>query len=241
MSPWSTTPVASIRRRCTPWRRSSPSRSRDDVGGAAWGGERPLGQAKGAVARGGLDLPPGMPSHEPCGRVLAVLDPARLRRPWSPGGRPSPTGARPSSPARGKPSGGPWTGRMVKARCTSSLPGPQPMSWCERRSQVTPPPPRHRPPCVAPPAPSGRRRGDHRGDGGSGGIARQRQAPGADAVLRVPAQQPGVDRAGDDLCLWLRGSPPALNPSRVATLHRSLAATGGERRVGCGAPTRLRA
>jgi hypothetical protein len=33
----------------------------------------------------------------------------------------------------------------------------------------------------------------------------------------------------------------ALNLARVAALNRSRAATGGSRRVGCGAPQRLRA
>ena len=38
-------------------------------------------------------------------------------------------------------------------------------------------------------------------------IARQMPAQGADSVLRFTENQPGLDRAGDDLCTWLRDSP----------------------------------
>jgi predicted transposase YbfD/YdcC len=48
--------------------------------------------------------------------------------------------------------------------------------------------------------------------GWQGEIARQMQAQGADDVLSLKANQPGLDRDGDDLCTWLRGAHPLDQP-----------------------------
>ena len=90
------------------------------IGGAQNGVEIAHGgQAKAAWLAEFLDLPQGIPSHDTCGRVCAVLAPESLQQAFVRGMLPSPTSAKRSLPALGKPVGDPWTGRTVKARFTS--------------------------------------------------------------------------------------------------------------------------
>ena len=58
-------------------------------------------------------------------------------------------------------------------------------------------------------------------------IARQMQEQGAAYVLSVKGHQPSLDHDGTDLFVWLRGPIPSLSPSPLATMNRSIAATGG--------------
>lgn len=210
-APLATTHVARIRLRCTPWRRPSPSRCLQRFAEPQpWGAIAPWGKAKAAWRAECQALAPEMSSHETCGRVLAVCDPAtpppglcRLdagpRRPEA--GPRGPRGA--NQPALTGQGRGPRT--HARGACLSLRPGERAGAGQRRRQH----PRAHRQARVDPPAPAGRRWGAQRGEGSLGETARQMQEQGTDSVRSWPAHPPGVlgDDAQGDVGHGRRSSP----------------------------------
>jgi predicted transposase YbfD/YdcC len=184
------------------------------IGGAQHGVEiAPWGQAQEAWLAEFLDLTPGIPSHDTCGRVFAVLDPACLQQALVRWMKALADLRQDIVALEGK------TIRRSLDRADGKGPSHVVKAWASANALVRAQVKVDAKTNESTALPAWLRRLNLAGAvvtieamGCQVEIARQIQAQGADDVLSVKATQPGLYRDGEDLFTWLRGSHPLDQP-----------------------------
>jgi predicted transposase YbfD/YdcC len=182
-------------------------------GAQHWVEIAPWGQAKAAGLAEFLDLPQGIPSHDTCGRVFAVLAPESLPQAFVRWMKARADRSQESVALDGQ------TMRRALDRADGQGPMPVVNAWASAHERVLAQCKVDAQPHAITALPAVLRMLNRAGAvvtleamGCQVEIARQIQAQGADYVLSFKENQPGVYRDGDDLVTWLRGAHPLDQP-----------------------------